>query len=98
MRTYLTLHEHDCESLGRYLEVVWDAAHAVLVLKKEGHKFSRQHIHELVSGKRWSNRIIVVKHEIDDCEAITSSLLNDLKLRGQKEAKALLRQRKQKRK
>ena len=93
---YYTIFEYTEEGIGRYLDFGCALKHTSEILNRNGHSISVSKVSDIVNGRAWSGKVLIIPIEIPDCEAITASLLNDLKLRGQKEAKTLLKQRKQK--
>lgn len=72
--------------------------HVAKFLQSVGMKIRQPNVMELLRGTLWSNKVIVIKHEVDDSILLTHDLLKDLKLEGTKQAEAILKQRRQKRK
>lgn len=99
MKAY-TVFIHDNGENLNYQGLAHGAVNASKFLKSKGYRIERQNVEEMASDppKRTHRKVIVVKHEVADHELLTEKLEKELKLEGTKQAEAILKQRKQKRK
>lgn len=96
MRVLYSVFIHDNNETAIYKGVTVSGPLCQAYLISQGYKLYQADVSEMVNGKKWHESVLIIRHEIQEHELITPALLNDLKLRGQKEAKRILKSRKRK--
>lgn len=98
MKVFYTVFFHDKGENLNYQGIEKSATDVSLFLKSNGYAIERENVSVMAQEvpKRMNSKVIVRKHFVEESVLITPDLFKDLKLEGEKKAKALLRQRKQK--
>lgn len=76
-----------------YKGLIESATNAAIYCEKIGIPMCRENVSELANGKRWSNKVIIIRHLVDEEVLITPTLLKDLRLKGERVAERLLKNR-----
>lgn len=100
MKVFYTVFTHDKGDNLNYQGIENSATGVALFLKSKGYAIERENVSVMAQEvpKKWSNKVIVRKHLVDESELITDRLLKNLKIEGTKQAEEILKLRKQKRK
>lgn len=99
MKAFYSVFTVESGSLN-YQGIAYGSVNASEFLKRKGIPVEHGNVLEMASNppKRNNSRCIVVRHLVKDHRLITEDLLKTLKMKGQRQAERLLKERKQKRK
>lgn len=99
MKVFYSVFTIEADTLN-YQGIAYGATNASKYYKSRGIPLEKENVCQMGSNppKKTHPKAIVVRHEVEDHELLTAKLENDLKLEATKQAEAILKQRKRKRK